>query len=778
MAIDWLDAGNGAKVGIELGNGRSSSSGSGSGSNTGPAVNTGGDVWGGSDGYHGTGLTYNEWRMSSGAVPRWKQEKRIDELNRTLKTITNDELPNPIFVSKFNEWLKKEAYKNDSSPDFDPTADKFNYQRTLSLFKQSNIYKDTLNRFREEKKKAETGAQAYDFLKENLPKDDIQQQLAALEQFVELETIPEKKEIYQRRLDELRKAAPLNTQAYDFLKENLSKDDIQQQIAALEQFVNLETIPEKKEIYQRKLDSLKEAAEKEATKREATEEFKEQTSYSKDTDAILAAKEAGEEAYREYLANRAEEDNSNPKEALPLSDEEQANRDRWRQAREELAADRTAKKRNPLLTIRDIYWNMKLDGRENPNSHEAEMLDRLYDKLNEDQKEYLESHEGRYIENPVIPGSQMSSQNNSSRVHFGLNSPRLSSLKFNPGSVEKKGGFLSPEEVKDVEENLDSLDDPEINRLINELGDGDYAEKLKGELRTQLAKNRQSDRHTSASVNIPIKASFDITPDTTLSAEADIGVGENGISIGGADPNNQYFKAGISHSFGQKKPSRKIVEDQMSPVDQAQSNVDIKLAENELAHEQAKINNDVSHGNSTSSNSAYSHLLNSSYFSHGLLSRMFRATSPSKIVPIPKPNLDIKLAENELAHAQHGYADTPRYADTPVPVISYLPKNVRSRIAEHVPKPNADIALAENELEHARKQVGAGNSPSGSSSYEMTKSRLDIARERLFKEMNRVYKTRSPKRSIFDDWKHPSSLPPWLPHLLNIQHSRLKGVFK
>jgi hypothetical protein len=201
--------------------------------------------------------------------------------------------------------------------------------------------------------------------------------------------------------------------------------------------------------------------------------------------------------------------------------------------------------RNPLMQIRDIWEKAKNEGRgEDLTAKEVEELNRLYTSLTDEQKKVLDE-ESRFFE--AKPQDVETPQKGFS---FGVldagkqtDANRFEIIKKTIDRDLGHGASL------DLKEELEVLNSPLGQDILLNSGFtkeqiDDYSKMVKEKI-DQAEKDKPAPK-TEVGVNIPLEAKYQINPDTAVNLETALGLGTDGVKLGGP---NSAVKVGVSHKF-------------------------------------------------------------------------------------------------------------------------------------------------------------------------------------------------------------------------------------
>jgi hypothetical protein len=234
------------------------------------------------------------------------------------------------------------------------------------------------------------------------------------------------------------------------------------------------------------------------------------------------------------------------------------NQERWERNKPEYEMAEKEQQRNALMRMRDIYWNAQNEGRE-ITSAESQKLEDLYRELSPEQQKYLSADfpkgysfygKSDHITNPADIKESRVANKFSVGLNWDEKDPKNSrKIKFSPAYIERNlVKEIVPEEyVAEIKENLRHLEDPENKKLIAEFMDPQDYETLKNQLQDELAKRDKPDKKVSWNADIPLKAKYQISPDLAIEGAVDLGIGRNGVKLGGSD---KYGRIGVNYKFG------------------------------------------------------------------------------------------------------------------------------------------------------------------------------------------------------------------------------------
>jgi hypothetical protein len=156
-------------------------------------------------------------------------------------------------------------------------------------------------------------------------------------------------------------------------------------------------------------------------------------------------------------------------------------------------------------------------------------------------------------------------EQNKAKFSIGLNPDRFPFINKIESWVNQDRHDISDADFQDLKEYQKALDNPDTIKSFKDYG---YSDEDISKLREQISNDIKTlnlpDVKGNTEVNIPIKAEYNINPDTKLTAAVDLGVGgKNAVNVGGSE---KAFNLGFSHKFGR---AAKAVKDAVSNAKEA-----------------------------------------------------------------------------------------------------------------------------------------------------------------------------------------------------------------
>jgi hypothetical protein len=219
---------------------------------------------------------------------------------------------------------------------------------------------------------------------------------------------------------------------------------------------------------------------------------------------------------------------------------------------ERLALDSPKDEKNTILQIRDLHRDI-MDSGGDPTPEQADRLTSLYDRLTDNQQQYIADHLG-FVSGEKTPEDERGEYgshaeiDNSKGFSFGIDKDRLPSITKIEEWKNKDSHEISNTDFQELKNIEMGLHDSDTVDALKQLGYTDIdISSLRDQVRYDMESLNRPDVKARTEVSIPLKVGYKFNPDTQVGASFDVGVGTDGVNMGGRD---KVFKLGFAHKFG------------------------------------------------------------------------------------------------------------------------------------------------------------------------------------------------------------------------------------